>query len=87
MKDPFDIEIGDVTYSVFPEEDDTFTIFKEGVEYAKIQKDTEEQWLKLDPETETPLFGIDPEINLIGKAIANYVPDEEDDEDEGEEFE
>ena len=72
MEEPFDIEIGDITYSVFPEENDTFTIFKEGIEYAHIQKDTEEQWLKLDPETDMPLFGADPEINLIGKEIIAF---------------
>ena len=38
MQEPFDIEIGPVTYSVFPEEDDMYTIFKDGIEYVKIQK-------------------------------------------------
>jgi len=41
MKEPFDIEIEDVVYSVFPEEEDTYVIFKEGVEYVQIIKDTE----------------------------------------------
>jgi hypothetical protein len=72
MEEPFDIEIGAITYSVFPEEDDMYTIFKDGIEYVKIQKDTEQQWIKLDLDTETPTFETDAEINLIGKEIIIY---------------
>ena len=68
MQEPFDISVGGIIYSVFPEEDETYTIFKEGVEYFKIQKD-EERWLKLDPQTEIPRFEEDAELNLIGSAI------------------
>jgi len=72
MQEPFDIEIGPITYSIFPEGNDIYTIFKEGTEYMAIQKDTEEQWLKLDPETELPLFGADEEVNAIGREIIIY---------------
>jgi hypothetical protein len=72
MIEPFDIEIGEVTYSIFPEEEDMYTVFKDGAEYVKIQKDTEQQWLKLNPETETPLFETDEEINMIGREIIIY---------------
>lgn len=68
-KDPFDIEIGDIVYAVFPEEEDAYLIFKDGLEYVKIIKDTETSWLKLDPETEIPLFGMDEEVLLLGKRI------------------
>jgi hypothetical protein len=70
MKEPFDITVRGIIYSVFPEEDETFTIFKEGVEYVKIQKDTEGVWLKLDPESELPLFEEDEEVNQIGQQIS-----------------
>jgi len=72
MEEPFDIELGPITYSVFPEEDGIYTIFKEGIEYVKIQKDTEQQWIKLDSETELPTFQTDDEINTIGKEIVIY---------------
>ncbi|MFD1768542.1 hypothetical protein [Sphingobacterium suaedae] len=68
-KEPFDLEIGDTVYSVFPEEKDVFIVFKEGEEYVKIIRDTENAWLKLHPETELPLFGMDEEVNLIGQKI------------------
>ena len=82
MKEPFDIEINGIIYSVFPEGEDIYTIFKEGVEYVTIQKDTEQHWLKLDPITEMPLFDNDEEVNLIGREIKNYNEEEHDDDEE-----
>jgi hypothetical protein len=72
MNEPFDIEIGNITYSVFPEGEGIYTIFKEGVEYSTIQKDTEQHWLKLDSVTEMPLFDNDEETNQIGRQIEAY---------------
>lgn len=74
-QEPFDIEIGDVVYSVFPEEKDVYLVFKEGKEYVKIIKDTETTWLKLDPVTELPVFGMDEEVNLIGRKINEEMSD------------
>lgn len=71
MKEPFDLELDGLLYSVFPEEDDTYTIFKDGVEYIKIQKD-EESWIKLDEETDLPIFTEDAEVDKIGEAITAY---------------
>ncbi len=75
MDEPFDIFIGLTTYSVFPEEDNTFTVFKEGKEYIHIQKDTEGVWLKLDYETDLPIFDEDPEVNDIGRQINLHQAD------------
>ncbi|HEY0771439.1 MAG TPA: hypothetical protein VGD31_14000 [Sphingobacteriaceae bacterium] len=69
MQEPFDIQIDSTTYSVFPEEDDTYTIFKEGKEHIHIQKDTEGVWLKLHYETDLPIFDEDAEVNEIGRQI------------------
>jgi len=69
MKEPFDIEIEDNVYSIFPEEEDTYVVFKDGKEYVQIIKDTDTSWLKLHPETGLPMFGMDEEIHLIGKKI------------------
>ncbi|WP_208394808.1 hypothetical protein [Mucilaginibacter gilvus] len=82
MQDPFDILVNGIVYSVFPEEDNVYTIFKAGVEFGKIEKDTENIWLKLNSETEMPMFDNDPETNQIGQAITNYVPEEEDEDEE-----
>jgi hypothetical protein len=45
MQDPFDLEIGDIVYSIFPEEEEIYTVFKDGLEYIKIQKDSDSHWL------------------------------------------
>ena len=68
MEEPFDITLGTRIYSVFPEEENIYTIFKDGVEYLKIQKD-EDHWLKLDPQTELPRFEQDEEVDQIGLQI------------------
>lgn len=84
MIQPFDIEIGDINYAIFPEGNDTYVVFKDGKEYVQIQKDTAEQWLKFDKETALPLFDYDEEINQIGKQIEAYIAnpaEEEEDED------
>lgn len=75
LQEPFDIEINGITYSVFPDEKDTYTVFKDGQEYVQIIKDTETTWLKLNPETGLPMFGMDEEINLIGSEINKSIND------------
>ena len=80
MQQPFDIAIGEIDYAVFPEGNDTYVIFKDGKEYVSIQKDTDLQWIKLDPETGTPIFETDDEINAIGHEIIAYIPEEEEEE-------
>ena len=82
MQQPFDITIGNIDYAVFPEGNDIYVIFKDGVEYVHIQKDTDLQWIKLDPETETPLFESDEEINRIGQEIQAYVPEIDEEEED-----
>ena len=82
MQEPFDIQIGDIDYAIFPEGNDTYVIYKNGKEYAHIQKDTDLQWLRLDPETAIPVFETDEEINSIGREIMAYVPEDNEEEDE-----
>jgi hypothetical protein len=86
MQQPFDLEIGNISYAVFPEGNDVYVIYKEGKEYAQIQKDDASQWIKFDKETALPLFDYDEEINQLGKLIEAYKeePDEEEEEREEE---
>lgn len=69
MKEPFDIEYNGLDYAIFPEEDDIFTIFRDGKEHMKIQRDSLNSWIKLDPETELPRFEADEEVNGLGREI------------------
>lgn len=68
-EEPFDIELDDIVYAVFPEEKDVYVVFKEGREYVKLLKDTEKSWLMLNPETELPMFGLDEEVDRLGEKI------------------
>lgn len=80
MQDPFDLRVAGKNYAAFPEGNDTYTIFKDGKEHFQIMKDTSSIWLKLDYKTELPVFEEDEEVNAIGKAIEEYVPEEEDED-------
>lgn len=85
MQEPFDIEIGDINYAIFPEGNDVYVVFKEGKAYAQIQKDTAAQWIKMDSETGIPKFDFDEEVNQIGKLITAYHENPPVDEDEEQE--
>ncbi|WP_207425378.1 hypothetical protein [Pedobacter sp. SYSU D00535] len=82
MKEPFDVEFDNRVYAIFPEEDNTYTVFKDGLEYMKLQQDTEGVWIRLDLDTDTPLFEEDTEANEIGKAILAYEPEPDEDQDQ-----
>lgn len=82
MLQPFDVTLGDIDYAVFPEGEDTYVIFKDGQEHLHIQKDTELQWIKLDPKTGMPLFDTNDEVNLLGKEILAHIAEVGDDQDD-----
>ncbi|MGV8879773.1 MAG: hypothetical protein ACOH2A_12155 [Sphingobacteriaceae bacterium] len=77
MQEPFDISAGENIYAVFPEENETFTIFKDGKEYMRIQREENKQWIKLDPETDMPIFGEDTEVAVIGLEINLFQEENE----------
>jgi hypothetical protein len=79
---PFDLELNHTNYAVFPEGNETYTIYKDGKEYLQVQKDDGEQWIKFDRETGTPVFEPDEEVNALGKLIAAYKEEPEDEDDE-----
>ena len=85
MQQPFDIEIGEINYAVFPEGNDTYVIFKDGKEYIQIQKDNGQQWIKFDKETALPLFDYDAEVHQIGQLIEAYLENPEAEEEDEEE--
>lgn len=87
MQQPFDLEIGDINYAIFPEGEDIYVVFKDGKEYAQIQKDDAEQWIKFDKETAIPVFEYDEEVNQIGKLINAYLLNPQSDDDDLEDAE
>jgi hypothetical protein len=81
MQQPFDIEIGDINYAVFPEGNQIYVVYKDGKEFAQIQKDDAAQWIKFDKETALPNFEYDAEINQLGRLIDDYQEEPEEDGD------
>jgi len=79
---PFDLEYNNTNYAIFPEGNETYTIYKEGKEYLQIQNDDGEQWIKFDNETGTPVFEPDEEVNALGKLIEWYKENPEEEEEE-----
>lgn len=77
MQEPFDLRINGIDYAVFPENDGIYAIYKDGKEHVQIQKDTGSIWIKFDPQTEVPVFEIDPEVDALGAAIDAYLGEEE----------
>lgn len=77
MKEPFDLNIGGIIYAVFPEENDIYTIFKEGTEYLRIQREENNQWIKLNAETDFPVFDDDKEVKIIGGEIGLFKEENE----------
>lgn len=82
MQQPFDLEIGNLHYAIFPEGNDTYVVFKDGKEYVHIQKDAASQWIKFDKETGLPQFEPNDEINQLGLGIENYKEEPEMDDEE-----
>jgi hypothetical protein len=80
MQQPFDIEIGNINYAIFPEGNDIYVVYKDGKEYVQIQKDDAQQWLKLDKETALPQFEYNEEVNQIGHLISEYKEEPEDED-------
>lgn len=82
MNQPFDIELNDINYAIFPEGDHVYMVFKDGKEYIQIQKDAAQQWIKFDRETALPIFELDTEVNALGQLIDAYLanPPLEDDD-------
>lgn len=79
---PFDLELNNINYAVFPEGSETYTIYKDGKEYLQIQKDDGEQWIRFDKETGTPIFEPDEDVNALGKLISEYKEESEEGEEE-----
>lgn len=77
MQEPFDISAGESIYAIFPEENETFTIFKDGKEYLRMQREENKQSIKLDPETDMPVFGEDREVVVIGLEINLFQEENE----------
>lgn len=64
---------GGSIYEVIPEEDEIYTIFKDGIEYIQIQQHRNAKWLRIDYKTDLPIIEENEEVDSIGRVISNYL--------------
>lgn len=71
MEESFFIKVNGIVYEIIPEED-TFTIFKGGIEYTQILKNKNSKWMRIDYKTDLPIVEENKEVEDIGRLIDRY---------------
>ncbi len=71
MDDSFYIKVNGTVYEIIPEED-TYTIFKGGIEYTQILKNKNNKWMRIDYKTDLPIVEENKEVEDIGRLIDRY---------------
>lgn len=71
MDDSFYIKVNGTVYEIIPEED-TYTIFKGGIEYTQILKNKNKKWMRIDYKTDLPIVEENKEVEDIGRLIDRY---------------
>jgi hypothetical protein len=71
MEESFFIKVNGVVYEIIPEED-TYTIFKGGIEYTQILKNKNSKWMRIDYKTDFPIVEENKEVEDIGRLIDRY---------------
>jgi len=74
MEDSFLIRVNGIIYEIIPE-DDTYTIFKDGIEYTQILKNKNNKWMRIDYKTDLPIVEENKEVDDIGRMIDRYMVD------------
>lgn len=72
MEDSFLIRVNGIVYEIIPE-DDTFTIFKDGMEYTQMLKNKNNKWMRIDYKTDLPIIEENKEVEDIGRLIDRYM--------------
>lgn len=72
MEDSFLIRVNGIIYEIIPE-DDTYTIFKDGIEYTQILKNKNNKWMRIDYKTDLPIVEENKEVDDIGRMIDRYM--------------
>jgi len=73
MDESFYVKVNGIIYEVIPEENNTYTIFKWGVEYTQIVRNKNLKWMRIDYKTDQPIVEVNDEVEDIGEAIVKYL--------------
>lgn len=73
IQEPFYFKMDGFIYEVVPEEDEVYTIFKDGAEYIQVHRHKSSKWLRLDYKTDLPIIEENAEVDAIGRLILGYL--------------
>ncbi len=71
--EPFYFKLGTAIYEVIVEEDEVYTIFKNGMEYIQIMRNRNLKWLRIDYKTDLPIIEENEEVDSIGRVIVKFL--------------
>ncbi len=73
MEESFHFKLRGEIYEVITEEDNTYTIFKMGIEYLQLVKYINNKWLRIDYKTDQPIIEENHEVDELGEIIDRFV--------------
>jgi hypothetical protein len=69
MEESFYAKINGIIYEIIPEEDQVFTVFKQGDEHLQMLKNKNNKWMRIDYKTDLPIVEINDEVEDLGRLI------------------
>lgn len=73
MDESFFIKVNGIIYEVIPEEEGTFTIFKDDAEYMQMLRNKNKKWMRIDYKTDEPILEENKEVEDVGRLIDRYL--------------
>ena len=73
MDESFFIKVNGIIYEIIPEEEGTFTIFKDDAEYMKMLRNKNKKWMRIDYKTDEPILEENKEVEDVGRLIDRYL--------------
>lgn len=73
MDDSFFIKVNGIIYEIIPEEEGTFTIFKDDAEYMQMLRNKNKKWMRIDYKTDEPILEENKEVEDVGRLIDRYL--------------
>lgn len=69
MDESFFIKVNGIIYEIIPEEEGTFTIFKDDAEYMQMLRNKNKKWMRIDYKTDEPILEENKEVEDVGRLI------------------
>ena len=73
MDESFFIKVNGIIYEIIPEEEGTFTIFKDDAEYMQMLRNKNKKWMRIDYKTAEPILEENKEVEDVGRLIDRYL--------------